>query len=90
MCIFSQDHVWCEFYSVHQERYIHVDPCENAFDLPLTYEKGWNKKQIYVYGFSHDDLQDVTWRYSNNHKAVKERRNQVKKNKNENYFSEIS
>ncbi|CAD5116155.1 DgyrCDS5077 [Dimorphilus gyrociliatus] len=74
----NQDHVWCEFFSIAQDRYIHVDPCENAFDLPLTYEKGWDKEQMYVFGFSHDDLQDVTWRYSNNHQAVLARRTQVR------------
>ncbi|XP_019539204.3 peptide-N(4)-(N-acetyl-beta-glucosaminyl)asparagine amidase [Aedes albopictus] len=64
------DHVWTEVYSARKRRWIHVDPCENAIDSPLMYEHGWKKEMTYVFAFSREDVQDVTWRYSNQHPVV--------------------
>ncbi|XP_059057939.1 peptide-N(4)-(N-acetyl-beta-glucosaminyl)asparagine amidase [Achroia grisella] len=69
------DHVWCEVYDYDTKKWLHVDPCEAIMDAPLTYSHGWGKKLSYVIGVSRDDLQDVTWRYTTNHKQILGRRN---------------
>lgn len=32
------DHVWVEIWSEAEARWVHSDPCENAYDKPLMYE----------------------------------------------------
>jgi peptide-N4-(N-acetyl-beta-glucosaminyl)asparagine amidase len=36
----SEDHVWLETHSQHQNRWIHVDPCEGKVDHPTLYSNG--------------------------------------------------
>eukprot|EP00041_Stephanoeca_diplocostata_P036839 m.1362766 g.1362766 ORF g.1362766 m.1362766 type:complete len:57 (+) comp24944_c0_seq12:1787-1957(+) len=47
-----------------------MDCCEDAYDSPLMYERGWGKKLSYVFAFDHDNIVDVTWRYSKKVKGM--------------------
>jgi peptide-N4-(N-acetyl-beta-glucosaminyl)asparagine amidase len=71
----TSDHVWTEVYSATDKRWIHIDPSENVFDSPLMYEHGWKRNLSYVIAFSMDDVQDVTWRYTNQTDKVLKSRN---------------
>lgn len=70
----TKDHVWTEIYNTEAQRWMHVDVCENAIDIPLMYEHGWGKRLEYVLAFSRDEVQDVTWRYTSDHAAALQRR----------------
>ncbi|XP_050352617.1 peptide-N(4)-(N-acetyl-beta-glucosaminyl)asparagine amidase [Nymphalis io] len=70
----TTDHVWCEVFDYESNGWLHVDPCEGTLNSPLMYSHGWGKKLTYVIALSRDDLQDVTWRYTNDHKEVLRRR----------------
>jgi peptide-N4-(N-acetyl-beta-glucosaminyl)asparagine amidase len=71
------DHVWTECYLRKEQRWVHLDACEKAFDTPLVYEKGWGKKLTYVIAFSNDEIVDVTKRYILNYKVNRMRRELV-------------
>jgi peptide-N4-(N-acetyl-beta-glucosaminyl)asparagine amidase len=43
-----------------------MDACENAYDMPLVYERGWGKKLSYVIAYSKDEIVDVSKRYALN------------------------
>ena len=73
-CLDFTDHVWCEFWSGDQGRWVHLDPCEDCWDEPHLYEKGWGKKLTYVLGFSRLGVQDVTRRYTERWGEVQGRR----------------
>lgn len=68
------DHVWTEVWSVHQNKWLHCDSCENVCDEPLLYEKGWGKKLSFVVAFGVDNVCDVTRRYIIDHKGNETRR----------------
>ncbi|CAB3408449.1 unnamed protein product [Caenorhabditis bovis] len=70
----TSDHVWTEVYDRQGQRWVHCDPCENIIDKPLIYEKGWNKKLMFVVAYGIDHVCDVTWRYVMDSKATAARR----------------
>jgi hypothetical protein len=59
----SEDHVWVEYFSTRYHRWIHLDPCENAYDDPLLYARNWRKKMAYCIAFDEFGAMDVTRRY---------------------------
>ena len=71
-----EDHVWNEFYNEEEKRWIHIDPCEEAYDTPLVYEQGWGRVMTFILGFSDDGLVEVTPRYIKDWKIVNERRSE--------------
>jgi Rad4 transglutaminase-like domain len=58
------DHVWAEVWVPALSRYVHLDPCERAFDKPLMYESGWNKNLTHVISFSRYGAVNATSRYT--------------------------
>ncbi|KAF4518385.1 hypothetical protein B566_EDAN010477 [Ephemera danica] len=75
------DHVWTEVWSSTQDHWLHCDACEAICDAPLTYQAGWGKKLTYCIAYSRDDVQDVTWRYTQESiETVLERRKNCSEN----------
>ena len=68
------DHVWVEIWVPSLQRYVHVDPCERAFDAPLMYESGWKKQLSYVFSFSRHGVVDATSKYTRQLGCILERR----------------
>ena len=75
-----EDHVWNEFYNEEEKRWIHVDPCEEAYDTPLVYEQGWGRVITFVVATSDEEIVDVTPRYVKDWCIVKERRSDFMEN----------
>jgi peptide-N4-(N-acetyl-beta-glucosaminyl)asparagine amidase len=73
----STDHIWVEYWSEENGRYIHVDPCENLVDRPLVYETGWGKRLDWIVAIGVNQCADVTKRYTQKWDEVLERRREV-------------
>ena len=71
------DHVWNEVYIASWDRWVHCDSCENVYDRPLMYEKGWNKKLSLIVAATSEELVDVTFRYTSNKSSVMEARSKM-------------
>jgi peptide-N4-(N-acetyl-beta-glucosaminyl)asparagine amidase len=70
-----EDHVWNEYFSEDLNSWIHVDPCENAWNTPLLYEQGWGRVMTFILAHSITGIQDVTARYIKDFALVSKRRN---------------
>ena len=71
------DHVWTEIWSPSQNRWIHCDSCEAAFDEPRLYSEGWGKSLSFVVAFSVDGVADVSKRYQKMDDAMVGRRRAI-------------
>ena len=72
------DHVWTEYWSENQNRWILCDSCEASHDEPRLYAEGWKKKLSYVLAFSIDGVADVSLRYQKlDEEAIERRKNVV-------------
>ena len=85
-----EDHVWNEFYNEEEERWIHLDSCEEAYDTPLVYEQGWGRVMTFILGMSDDGLVEVTPRYVKDWKIVSERRSEKMEIKLANILEEVN
>ncbi|ULU14235.1 hypothetical protein L3Y34_016630 [Caenorhabditis briggsae] len=87
----TTDHVWNEVYLKKEQRWIHVDPCENTMDRPLLYTRGWKKQLKYCIAYGHDHVSDVTWRYVfDSKKLVTQERNEVRQGVLENFLGKLN
>ena len=85
-----EDHVWNEFYNEEDQRWVHLDSCENAYDTPLVYEQGWGRVMTFILGMSDDGLVEVTPRYVKDWKIVSERRSEKMEIKLRNILEEFN
>ncbi|EFO98289.1 hypothetical protein CRE_22130 [Caenorhabditis remanei] len=86
----TTDHVWNEVFIKKENRWIHVDPCENTMDRPLLYTRGWGKQLRYCIGYGIDHVADVTWRYVYDSKNTRSLRTEVRPPVLENFLSKLN
>ena len=56
-----EDRVWTEVYSVHRSRWVHVDCCEERWDVPLLYSHGMSARRIQISRYSVSNIHFVGW-----------------------------
>lgn len=66
----QEDHVWVEYFSLGLQKWVHLDPCEAAFDEPLLYCENWGKKMSYVLGFNMNNVVDLSGKYITKEKQI--------------------
>ncbi|GAB4817269.1 hypothetical protein N2152v2_004315 [Parachlorella kessleri] len=84
------DHVWGEHWSPAQKRWVHVDPCEAAYDKPLLYSAGWGKKLGYVLAVGKDGAADVSRRYCQDWREMQSQRNSVAEGWLQGYLASVT
>ena len=85
-----EDHVWNEFYNEEEQRWVHIDSCEEAYDTPLLYEQGWGRVMTFILGMSDDGLVEVTPRYVKDWKIISERRSEKMEIKLSNILEDVN
>lgn len=68
-----EDHVWCEYYSLTLKKWVHLDPCDLAFDDPGLYCNNWGKKMSWCIGFNDGYIIDLTKKYVTEDKKIDRR-----------------
>lgn len=68
-----EDHVWCEYYSLALQRWVHLDPCDLAFDDPGLYCDNWGKKMSWCIGFNDSYVIDLSRKYITKEKEIDQR-----------------
>ena len=63
--------------------WFHIDPCEAAVNEPLLYQS-WGKNQTFIFAFTQDYIDDVTFNYTSKVEDVYRRR--LEEGVNESYF----
>jgi len=69
------DHCWNEV--LVDGKWLHTDSTfqyPHSFDNPHYYERNWKKQYVYIIGFSQNDIEDVTERYTEQLDTVLSRR----------------
>ncbi|KZT57911.1 hypothetical protein CALCODRAFT_495562 [Calocera cornea HHB12733] len=85
-----EDHIWNEYFSPREKRWIHIDSCEAARDQPTLYEKGWGKKMSYIFAFSVEGARDVSRAYTLDWPAMESRRNWVRRDEIERIMRSVT
>lgn len=71
------DHCWCEVRLPGSGRWVHTDPCEEAYDEPRMYADGWGKRHAFVFAFGDEGAVEVTAEYAKDERTVRQQRGVV-------------
>ena len=54
-----------------------MDCIRSFYDVPLTYEKSWGQNINYVLGFSHQEIVDITYKYTEQRTKINSKREKL-------------